>query len=304
VPPDSNCGPTATTAVGASADQDPVITDRDFERFSDYFHRRTGIRFGTGKRYFVDQRLQQCIREAGERSFAAWFGTLRRETAPRRWQDTINHLTVNETYFLRENDQLTGLADTLLPSLLADGERLRRGVPIRILCLPCATGEEPYSVALTLLETWPEVHRISVRIVGADIDSDVLSAARAGWYGERAVHRVPPAWLGAHFTSDGPGHYKINASIAESVDFRLANLADPACMGRLGTFDVIFCRNVLIYFDEESRRAAIGNLSAGLRPGGFLVLGRTESIRAVPTALTPRRFGFGTVHQQLGATGH
>jgi chemotaxis protein methyltransferase CheR len=277
----------------------PVITDTDFDRFRDFFHGRTGIRFGDTKRYFVDRRLQACIAQAGETTFAGWFSSLRLGRDPALLQSLINELTVNETYFLREDYQFDCLTTAVLPKVLTDRTLLGRShEPLRILSLPCSTGEEPYSIALKLVEDWPEIDRVDVSIHGCDIDTDVLALARDGWYGRRSLQRVPPAWLARHFTPGGGGRYRISADIRGAIEFDLMNITDPHFARGMAPFDVVFCRNLLIYFDEHSARQATENLYSAMHPGGYLFLGHSESMSRISGIFAPRRFPQGMVYQR------
>ena len=293
------------TARSSGAKVPTTLSDADFDRFRDYFYRRTGIHFASSKRYFVDKRIEACIQASGEGTFAAWFAGLRLGRRPDLIQEAINQLTVNETYFLREDYQFDGLLNSLLPRVLAGRDRTgRTSDPIRILSLPCSTGEEPYSIALRLLEDWPPIDTVDVEIHAADIDSNVLAQAKAGVYSARSVQRVPPAWLKRHFTGLASGHYQLSDDIRSAVTFWPVNIGDSRDMGRLGLFDVIFCRNMLIYFDELSSRRAAENLYGALPPGGYLLLGHSESMSRISPIFTPCRLPEGIVYQRptLGAT--
>jgi len=276
----------------------PAISDADFKRFSEFFYQRTGIHFGSGKRYFVDKRLQACITHAGEASFAGWFMAVRLGSQPELMQDLINEFTVNETYFLREDYQFDCLLKSVLPEVVAGRRDGRSADPVRILSLPCSTGEEPYSIALRLLEEWPEIAVTDVSIYAGDIDTTVLDVARRGRYGRRSLQRVPVTWLQRHFTRDGPEHHVVNDEIRSAIDFSVINVCDRGDIGPLGHFDVVFCRNLLIYFDERSSRHATENLYDILRPGGFLFLGHSESMSRISGIFTPRRFADALVYQR------
>lgn len=273
-----------------------AITDAEFERFRDFFYRRTGIHFADSKRYFVDGRLLACIEEAGETSFTAWFASLRLGIKPDLLQKLVNQLTVNETYFMREDYQFDCLLRSVLPEVLADRRLI--GGPVKILSLPCSTGEEPYSIAIRLLEEWPPIETVDVEIHAADIDTNVLDAAREGRYCGRSVQRVPASWLVKHFTRDGDSCYRVSDDIRDAIDFSLVNVCDARAMRMLAGFDVIFCRNMLIYFDEVSTRQATENIYASLRPGGFLFLGHSESMSRISGIFTPRLFPDGIAYQR------
>jgi chemotaxis protein methyltransferase CheR len=271
------------------------LSTAEFEKVREYFYKRTGIQFAASKRYFVDKRIETCIRNGGFTGFPGWFAALRLSDRADLLQDLINQLTVNETYFLREDYQFDALLNTVLPNVLA--VRGDRG-PVRILSQPCSTGEEPYSIALRLLEEWDRIDDVDVEIHGADIDSDVLERAARASYGDRSLHRVPRRWQARYFTPVGSGRYQLDEGIREAVTLHQVNVCDTAAMREFRDFDVVFCRNVLIYFDELSSRRAAENLYSALRPGGYLFLGHSESMSRISPIFTPTRLPEGIVYQR------
>jgi chemotaxis protein methyltransferase CheR len=272
------------------------LTDANFERFREYFYLQTGIQFGPTKRYFVDKRVEACIRASGQDSFLAWFALVRMGKRPDLVEQMINRFTVNETYFLREDYQFDDLLTAVLPEVAA--AHARTGAPIRILSMPCSTGEEPYSIALRLLAEWPLIDKVDVQIHAADIDSDALAHGRRGTFGTRSMQKVPPATRRRFFTAVGENSWQISADIRSAVEFRHINVCDTQQMRALVDFDVIFCRNMLIYFDELSSRRAAENLYGALRPGGYLFLGHSESMSRISPIFTPRRLAAGLVYRR------
>jgi chemotaxis protein methyltransferase CheR len=180
-------------------------------------------------------------------------------------------------------------------------ERARRGVfgePVRLLSLPSSTGEEPYSICIRLLEEWPDMDRVDVNVVAGDIDTRVLAAARAGVYGVRSLQRMPERLLRKYFLPAAGDAHRIVDDLRQAVDFRKINICDVIGMQAYREFDVIFCRNLLIYFDEVSCRTAAENLFGALRPGGFVFLGHSESMSRISPIFTPRRFPEGIAYQR------
>ncbi|MBS0335002.1 MAG: protein-glutamate O-methyltransferase CheR, partial [Proteobacteria bacterium] len=166
---------------------EPALSPDDLARFCEYLGRRTGMIFGESKRYYIDRRVADRMAKTGEADFAGYFARLR--SHPAELQAVTNAFAINETYFYREAHQLACLSRSLLPEIVADkgpGDR------VRIWSAPCSTGEEPYSIAIWLLEHWPMVDAYNVEIVGSDIDTEALSDARRRDYGPHALARVPP----------------------------------------------------------------------------------------------------------------
>lgn len=265
----------------------------DLQRFCEFLYGRVGIQLGETKRYFIERRLFDRFAKTGSPSFAHYFQLLR--TDPHEVSEVISAFTVSETYFYREEHQFQCLTTDILPEVIRDK---RPGDKVRLWSLPCSTGEEAYSIAIWLLENWCLVDAYNVEIVGSDVDSVVLAASRIGRYGVRSLNRLPATVLHDYFDPPHHGQRSIIQDLRESVTFTEANLVDPASMQANGVFDVIFCRNVLIYFDDASRVRATRNLWTCLRPGGFICLGHTESMARINDHFDLRRFPSAIVYQR------
>lgn len=273
-----------------------ALSREDFHVFRDYFYKKTGIEFDESKRYFVDKRILKRIEATGSGSFREYFVGMRFEASQKEFQNIVNLMTVNETYFNREDHQFRTLSRDVLPDILA--HRTGRVRPLRILCLPSSTGEEPYSIALHLIEHWPGLADHDVELSGADIDTTVLERSREGLFSRRSVQNLPPGTLKTHFTPQPDGRFLLNEDIRSAVHFFRVNIADPADARSLRGYDVVFCRNLLIYFDERSRRFAIDALFDALNPGGYLFLGHSESISRMSSLFELRRFADAIVYQR------
>ena len=250
--------------------------------------------FGEAKRYYVQRRIDDRMSETGAGSFASYFARLRSD-ANGEVEQFINAFTVNETYFYREDHQLSCLTKDILPERI---RKRRRSEAVRIWSVPCSTGEEPYSLAMWLLEEWPEVDTYDVEIIGSDIDTRALQTAHAGVYGKRALMRLSPDLVARYFERLDEERWQILPDLRGSVRFEPANLVDAEDTRAFGQFDVIFCRNVLIYFDDASRRLAAENLYENLAPGGFICLGHTESMSRISPLFEVRRFADAIVYQR------
>ena len=274
-----------------------LLSPEELERFCEYLYRRTGMTFGESKRYYVDRRVAERMRAVGASSFQAYFGRLRSDD--RELERAINAFTVNETYFYREEHQLRCLSASLLPAVIAGKQP---GDKIRIWSNPCSTGEEAYSIAIWLLENWGLVDAYNIEIAGSDLDTQALEEARIGLFGARAVSRLHQPLVDRYFESRLGGGVQIIQDLRDSVSFSPVNLMDRASMASHGAFEIIFCRNVLIYFDEASRRTAAETLFDSLRPGGFLLLGHTESMARIDDRFEVVRFEDAVVYQRPMST--
>lgn len=271
----------------------PPLTPEDLIRLCEFLYKRTGIQYGESKRFYIERRLTERMTQVGLNKFVEYFSLLRR--AGSEVEQLINIFTVNETYFYREDNQLRCLSRSLLPEVV----RARNpGDLVRIWSIPCSTGEEPYSIAIWLLENWHLVDAYNIEIVGSDIDTRVLAEAAVGVYGERALSRLSPDLVERYFRSTDRFFSQIIDDLRESVKFSQTNLVDAPGMAAQGNFDVIFCRNVLIYFDDTSRLAASHNLYESLNPGGFICLGHSESMTRISDRFGVRRFEDGIVYQR------
>jgi chemotaxis protein methyltransferase CheR len=270
------------------------ISPEDVQRFCEFLYRRTGMSFTEGKRYFIDRRLEERIAATGSSSFQVYFSLLRAD-ADHEIQHLINSFTVNETYFYREEHQLRCMTASLLDAIASCK---KPGGTVRIWSIPCSTGEEPYSIALWLMENWPQVDSYNIEIVGSDIDTRALKAAVEGIYGDRALMRLSRDVISRYFRPIADGHHQIDEGLRNSIEFTRANLIDSQDMAAYRDFDLIFCRNVLIYFDDASRRQAAENLYDCLRPGGYICLGHSESMSRISPLFRVSRFSDAIIYQR------
>ncbi len=279
----------------AALQQTPKITDVDFEKFRDFFYRKTGIHFDDSKRYFVDKRLIDRIEATGAGDFRSYFIALRFDSREQELQHLINAMTVNETYFFRESYQFDCMVNSLLSEIT---QTRRKGSRIRIWSVPSSTGEEPYSIAIYLLERWAAIDDYEVEILSSDIDTQVLESAQHGVYSARSVGQLPKAYLDKYFERLSPGEFRISRDLVSAVEFSHVNLTDAAHTRRMRNIDLIFCRNLLIYFDELSRRVAAEAMYDAMNPGGFICLGHSESMSRISSLFSVRKFPDAMVYQK------
>ncbi|WEK06850.1 MAG: protein-glutamate O-methyltransferase CheR [Candidatus Devosia phytovorans] len=269
------------------------LSSVDFARLCDLLYTHTGMQFDEAKRYYLDRRVADRMVQTGTETFAEYLSQLR--TRPEEIQHLINSVTVNETYFYREEHQLACLSKSILPEVALTK---KPGDRIRIWSMPCSSGEEPYSIAIWLLENWHLVDAYNVEIVGSDIDTDVIEQARGARYAPRALARLPEAIVNGYFSATEDGQRQLIADLRESVSFSRVNMMDEASVSAMGTFDVIFCRNLLIYFDDAARERGIQSLFDILRPGGFICLGHSETMSRISDRFLTRRFEDAIVYQR------
>ena len=265
-------------------------TAADLQRVRDFLYRRTGLVYGEAKRYFVARRIAQRMNAAGYSDFGAYYDRVKLDAGEA--DALVNAFTINETYFFREKHQLKTLSASLLPIVTTPKAP---GAKVRIWSMPCSTGEEAYSIAIWLLENWPLVDAYNIEIIGSDIDTEALAAAVEGIYGARALVRLPEELQERYFELVGPERWRLIRDLRESVRFTRANLVDVGSVAGQGRFDVVLCRNLLIYFDGPSRTVALDNLYGALAPGGFLLLGHTEALGSIGERFIQTRFKEGVV---------
>jgi len=253
-----------------------LITADELKTLTDLLYLWTGMTFGESKRYYIERRLADRLKRSGIADTRLYLARLGVDAAER--QALINAFTINETYFFRESHQLRALSAQILPEIV---RTKRPGDLVRILSLPCSTGDEAYSIAIWLLEHWPLVDAYNVEIIGSDIDTAAVEAAREGRYAARALAKLPDELVERYFEREHRHQRKIIDDLRESVHFTTANLMDPAAATAQGRFDVILCRNLLIYFDDASRKIAADALYDRLHTGGFLLLGHSESMSRI-----------------------
>jgi chemotaxis protein methyltransferase CheR len=266
--------------------QPSSMSDREFEVFRELVRRETGIALGAHKRALLEARLGKRLRALGLSTFGAYYTYLRRaDTAGDERIRFVNAITTNETAFFREAAHFAYLDAEWLPARreLADAGGARR---LRAWSAACSTGEEPYSIAMSFLAA-VDVPRWDVRILASDIDTDVLTRAVAGVYRLEAVDRVPVAQLRRFFlrgVGANEGAVRIRPTVRELVTFRRLNLLDAQWPIRT-RFHLIFCRNVLMYFDRPTQAAVVARLERHLEPDGLLVLGHAENLLGLGSSM-------------------
>ena len=245
-----------------------MLSAADFERIRQLIYQRAGISLHAGKQAMVHSRLTRRLRETGHRSFSDYLQDLERGSSDAEWQAFINCLTTNLTAFFREEHHFQVLVDDLL---------LRATRPLRIWCSAASTGEEPYSLAMTVAETLGP--QAPVQLVCSDIDTKVLASAQRGVYPADA-RGLSPERLRRHFlrgTAGNAGSIRIKPELQRNIDYRSFNLMSPSWASLGEPFDIVFCRNVMIYFDGPTQRKVLERMHTAIKPGGLLYVGHSEN---------------------------
>jgi chemotaxis protein methyltransferase CheR len=267
--------------------------DEVYRLLADMIRARSGIDFTESNRFLLESRVQQRVEELRFESPRAYLHRLRYAGDESEFDHLLDRVTNPETYFFRESEQLAAFSEDLLP----EWEDAPPAGPLRIWSAGCASGEEPYTVAI-LLEEKGFFARHSVEIFGSDISVASLARARAGVFRENAFRQTSDERRSRFFDPEGPGRFRIREEIRSRVSFGRLNLIEPARLTALPRFHVIFCRNVLIYLDERSKRSVVASLYERLLPGGHLFLGRVESLVAFSTGFRLRHLPHDLVYRK------
>jgi chemotaxis protein methyltransferase CheR len=252
-----------------------TLSDAEFRMFADLIRRRCGLHFDEDTRFLVEKRLARRLEEADVGSFASYLYQLRHGgNAEAEFSALVDLLTTNETYFFRERAQLSALVHEIIPEMLARQPEPKR--PVAIWSAGCSSGEEPYSIVMMALEANLRPG-VDFRVYASDISKAVLAKARRGIYRE-ASFRETDAAMRMHYFAEKDGLVRISDEVKRHVDFVHMNLLDPSKTNLLGTMDVILCRNVIIYFDLDTKKQVMTTFHDKLRPGGYLLLGHAESL--------------------------
>ena len=267
------------------------LSPKQFDQFRAFIFDQSGIYFQDNKRHYLEAHLRRRIDQIGIATFEEYYRYVALSGNRVEIPHLISTITVNETYFLRSPEQIQLIRNTLLPQLAArspDNDQR----PIRIWSAACSTGEEPYSLALMLEHTSLSEHKaLNVEIIGSDIDTNVLIRANSGLFNPYSVRKIPPHLLSKHFNQT-PAGYQLKDEIRGKVVFKHINLTDPTETMRMHGIDIAICANVFIYFPEKTREHVLTAIYHSLNPGGFFLIGMSETL-----------FGIGHPFQEIRIDG-
>ena len=253
------------------------LSDATYALLRDLIVQRTGVWFDPPKRRLLADKLSDLVAANGLTSFLDYYYLLRydEENAPATWAALLNRLAVPETFFWRQSEQLEVAASTIVPALLA--RPARTGGRVRIWSAACCSGEEPVSIAIALAEQGLLDPR-RIEIVASDASPALIARARRASYGERSFRQLPVGLRAKYFESDGPDTWRPIERIREAITLCVANLVERDEVAPLAASDVIFCRNVFIYFSDDAIRRTARTFVEGMPDDGYVFLGASESL--------------------------
>jgi len=260
------------------------LTKEEYHKFCDLIYRTAGIRIVENKRVMVSNRVRRRLRATGITSFAEYYAFLTSPSGNGEMPLFLDAITTNETYFFRDPQHYDWLEEFFLPGIVVHAASRRQPKSLRIWSAACSTGEEPYSIALKILAKKPLFAGWRITLLGTDLSGAVLDAARTGRYDARAVRLIEPAERKTYFDEDpATQRFSVKPEVKSLVTWKQHNLLFPL---EEEPFDCIFLKNVLIYFDTESKLKVVRNMINSLAKGGYLVTGPTEGIYAMLDPLT------------------
>ncbi|MBW2308213.1 MAG: protein-glutamate O-methyltransferase CheR [Deltaproteobacteria bacterium] len=257
------------------------LTDKEFENFRRLVYDKCGINLHLGKKELVQARLGKRMRAGNFTSFRDYYNYVVDDPSGNELTHLLDAISTNQTHFFREPQHFQFLCETALPEVLkANGGKRAR--TIRLWSAGCSTGEEPYSMAISLLEALPARNACNIRILATDLSTKVLATASSGVYDVKKVEGVPQHYLRKYFQKGcgrWQGYVRIKKEVARLIEFKRVNFMEPFCFNQ--HFDVIFCRNVMIYFDKTFQEKLVDKFHTLLNPGGYLMIGHSESLTGV-----------------------
>ncbi len=270
-----------------SLSREVKLTEDEFRKLAKFVYDLLGIHIPEKRRYLFENRLSDRLRELSLSSFSDYLNYLRFDTGRHQELDRlIERVTTNETSFFRDTSQLDIFRDKLLPNVIAARlkQKLRR---IRVWSAGCSSGEEPYTLAIMILEKLgPAAAQWDIRVLGSDISEAMLGKAREGVYSNYSLRTTPDPVLKRYFQEKG-GNMGVHEALKKLVRFERINLTDSDSTRRVSPADIIFCRNVIIYFDDDVKRRVAAAFRDKVASDGYLVLGHSESLRNITRSFLP-----------------
>lgn len=273
-----------------------ILSDKTFESWRKYIYDICGIYFQDNKKYLMESRLQKRINFLGLDSFDAYLDYVRYHPGRASEQRYLYEaITINETFFFRNQPQLDALVTSVIPELMSSQNKFNKN-KIRIWSAASSSGEEAYSIAMTLMDlVKPRYPNLEIEIIGTDINQAMIETAKKGIYRDYSIRNTPPYYLKKYFKTYG-NTYEVDPIIRDLVSFKVMNLYDDISMKAMINFDVIYCANVLIYFDVKSKVKVVSHLYNSLYKGGYLFIGYSETLHGISKAFKlvsyPKTIGY------------
>jgi len=282
---------------------DISMSEEEFRLLRDLVYSHCGLWFDDQNAYLLEKRLIRRLIVNQLKTFREYYQFLRfNRKRENELEEIMDLLTTNETYFFREEYQLKAFTDEIVPELCTAKGTKKTDRRIRVWSAGCSTGEEPYTIAMLLLEM-DYLRDWSIEIIGTDISQRVLHHARRGIYGSSAFRSTDDYFRRKYFEQQQDGNYRVMDNVRKLVTISHLNLLDSTRMRMLGNFDLIFCRNVIIYFDQVAKKKVVESFYQVLRESGYLLLGHSESLMNLTTLFTLRHFKNDMVYQKpLGSS--
>ncbi len=253
------------------------LSHAEYKKIARLVYDRFGIHLGDKKESLVSNRLRKVVQAGGFSSFEKYYNHLINDRSGKALDVLINKISTNLTFFGREAEHFSYLMETVIPGLLST-DTFRREKKLRIWCAGCSTGEEAYTLSIAAREGLARAHvEMDYGILATDISGRALSVAEKALYKAENVEKTNTAWIRKYYSKEGADHYRVKDEIREKVLFRRLNLMRPDFPFK-NKFHVIFCRNVMIYFDQKTRKQLTVKFHKHLADGGFLFIGHSESL--------------------------
>lgn len=276
----------------------PKLSSETFRSLRDIIYARCGIFFGDNKQYLLETRLARRLGEKNLSSFEDYYYFLTYDPdKEKELLKVVNSVVTNETSFFRDQTQLDAFIKGVVPRVVE--EKVKTGDrKIRVWSAASSTGEEPYTLGIMMLEEKLDARGYGIEIFGSDISEVVLRSAEAAAYDKYALRNTPPEYIGKYFRADGSA-YALERRVKDLVSYKKINLMNSLDTRMMRSMDIIFCRNVLIYFDDKSKKKAVGHLYDSLTTGGYLFVGFSETLHNITRLFRPVSIERSVVYQKV-----
>lgn len=268
-----------------------TLIDSTFKQLRNFIYQKSGIFISDSKKYFIENRLSRRLQVNGLSSFEDYLYLIQYSTNGKELDHLFDAITTNETFFFRESQQTDLFIDVIVPKVIEQNGKEE----VKVWSAACSTGEEPYTIAMLLKE---KKGAVRAEVIATDISRGVIESAKRGVYNNYSVRNVPEAYLKKYFAANGQ-NFELSPAIKSMVAFQQMNLTDEKIIRSMARKDVIFCRNVLIYFDDRAKQKVVSLLYDSLKPKGYLFTGASESLHSISRAFRPIAINKVIVYQKV-----